>query len=97
MIGITGTKAQFDTAATDGNFVWASDVGSVVQAYSAILADYAAGIGAYRPVYHTGVAGTAVTGSTSETEARRVTVAANTLAANGFMQNVILPHYPVYS
>jgi hypothetical protein len=36
--GITGTKAQFDTAVTDGNFLYADAVGVSVQAYSAVLA-----------------------------------------------------------
>lgn len=40
--------------------------------------------------YHTGVAGTPVTGTTSETEARRVTNAANLLGINGFLDSDVL-------
>ena len=39
---VSGTKAQFDTAVSDGNFLYADGVGSVVQAYSANLDEYAA-------------------------------------------------------
>jgi hypothetical protein len=38
IVGLTGTKAQFDTAVTDGNFLYADAVGVSVQGYSAVLA-----------------------------------------------------------
>lgn len=34
---ITGTKAEFDTACSDDNFIYDSEIGSVVQAWSAVL------------------------------------------------------------
>jgi hypothetical protein len=37
IVGITGTKAQFDTAVTDGNIVYTDAIGSTVQAYDADL------------------------------------------------------------
>jgi hypothetical protein len=42
IVGIGGTKTQFDTAVSDGNFVYQSDIGSAVQAWSANLDEYAA-------------------------------------------------------
>lgn len=38
---LTGTKAQFDTACSDGNFVYTDAIGVSVQAYDAQLADVA--------------------------------------------------------
>lgn len=38
IVGITGTKAQFNTAVTDGDIVYTDAIGSTVQAYSAVLA-----------------------------------------------------------
>jgi hypothetical protein len=38
IVGITGTKAQFDTAVTDGNFLYTDAIGATVQGYSAVLA-----------------------------------------------------------
>lgn len=38
---VSGTMAEFDTAASDGNFLWESDIGSTVQAYDADLASWA--------------------------------------------------------
>jgi hypothetical protein len=35
---LTGTKAQFDTACSDGNFAYQSDIGTSIQAYDADLA-----------------------------------------------------------
>lgn len=37
IVGITGTKAQFDTAVTDGNIVYTDAIGVSVQAYDADL------------------------------------------------------------
>lgn len=48
----------------------------------------AAGVGAFRPLYHTGVASSAITGAgavAAEQEARRITTAANALGINGFL------------
>jgi hypothetical protein len=39
---LSGTKAQFNTACSDGDFLYADAIGSTVQAYSANLAEYAA-------------------------------------------------------
>lgn len=39
---VTGTMAEFDTAASDGNFLWESDVGVSVQAYAANLDSWSA-------------------------------------------------------
>lgn len=41
IVGITGTKAQFNTAATDGDFVFTDAIGVSVQAYDADLATIA--------------------------------------------------------
>ena len=38
---VSGTKAQFDTAVTDGNFVYVADIGTSVQAYDADLTTWA--------------------------------------------------------
>jgi hypothetical protein len=38
IVGITGTKAQFNTAVTDGDIVYTDAIGSTVQGYSAVLA-----------------------------------------------------------
>jgi hypothetical protein len=38
---LTGTEAEFDAACTDGNFVFTSDIGLTVQAYSATLTSWA--------------------------------------------------------
>jgi hypothetical protein len=38
IVGITGTKAQFNTAVTDGDIVYTDAIGATVQAYSAVLA-----------------------------------------------------------
>jgi hypothetical protein len=37
IVGITGTKAQFNTANSDGDFLFTSDIGTSVQAYDADL------------------------------------------------------------
>lgn len=37
IVGITGTKAQFDTACSDGNFLYVADIGVSVQALDATL------------------------------------------------------------
>jgi hypothetical protein len=39
IVGITGTKAQFDTAVSDGNIVYTDAIGVTVQGYSAVLAN----------------------------------------------------------
>ncbi len=41
IVGITGTKAQFDTAVTDGNFLYTDAIGVSVQAYDADLTTWA--------------------------------------------------------
>jgi hypothetical protein len=41
IVGISGTKAQFNTANSDGDFVFTSDIGSSVQAYDADLTTWA--------------------------------------------------------
>jgi hypothetical protein len=38
IVGITGTKAQFNTAVTDGDFLYTDSIGVTVQGYSAVLA-----------------------------------------------------------
>lgn len=38
IVGITGTKAQFNTAVTDGDILYTDAIGSTVQGYSAVLA-----------------------------------------------------------
>lgn len=38
IVGITGTKSQFNTAVTDGDILYTDAIGSTVQAYSAVLA-----------------------------------------------------------
>lgn len=42
IVGISGTKAEFDTACSDGNFTYVADIGVSVQAYDADLAAIAA-------------------------------------------------------
>ncbi len=39
IVGITGTKAQFDTAVTDGNIVYTDAIGVSVQGYTTVLAN----------------------------------------------------------
>lgn len=39
IVGITGTKAQFDTAVTDGNFLYTDAIGVTVQGYTTVLAN----------------------------------------------------------
>jgi hypothetical protein len=41
IVGITGTKAQFDTAVTDGNFAYQSDIGTSIQAFDSDLSTIA--------------------------------------------------------
>lgn len=74
IVGITGTKAQFDTAVSDGNIVYTDTIGSAVQAYSANLDEYAA----VNPT----AAGLALLDD-ADAAAQRVTLGLATVAATG--------------